>query len=128
MWVANIIWVLHMILICFIVLTPFIGPLLFVILDLVLMLGVAGHWALNSNVCCLTELECALRGLPERSESFFERLVGPVYGLNNSSSQWIGLSFLLGVCVWRLLKARNEYIKGNGMLANDPMSWLKMFR
>ena len=128
MWVANLIWFLHMVLICFIVLVPFVGPLLFVLLDLVLMLGVAGHWALNSNVCCLTELECALRGITERSESFFERLVGPVYGLNNSSSQWIGLSFLLGVCVWRLLKARSEYIKGNGMLANDPMSWLKMFR
>ena len=119
MWVANLIWFLHMLLICFIVLVPFVGPLLFVILDLVLMLGVAGHWALNSNVCCLTELECALRGLPERSESFFERLVGPVYGLNNSSSQWIGLGLLIVVCVWRLLKAWNEYKERNGMLAND---------
>ena len=119
MWVANLIWLIHMILICFVVLVPFVGPLHFVLLDLVLMIGIAGHWLLNSNVCCLTELECLLRGITDRSESFFERLVGPVYGLNNCSSQWIGLIFLVCVCVWRLLKARSDYIKGNGMLAND---------
>jgi hypothetical protein len=119
MWVANLIWLLHMTLICFVVLTPFVGPLLFVFIDLVFMLGIAGHWALNSNVCCLTELEHALRGITDRSELFFEKLFGPVYGLNNSSSQWVGLIFLIAVCVWRLLKAWNEYKERNGMLAND---------
>lgn len=119
MWVANLIWLIHMALICFIVLVPFVGSVPVVALDIVLMLGVAGHWLLNSNVCCLTELECLLRGISDRSESFFERLVGPVYGINNNSSQWIILLFLLSVCIWRLLKASNEYKQRNGMLAND---------
>ena len=119
MWVANLIWLIHMALISFIALVPFIGSIPLVLIDLVLMLGVAGHWLLNSNVCCLTELELFLRGLTDRSETFFGRLVGPVYGLNNNSSQWVGLLFLIGVCIWRLLNVWTKYKKRTGMLADD---------
>ena len=111
MWIANLVWLFHMAVICFVVLVPFLGSLPFVLMDLVLMLGIGGNWLLNSDVCCLTELECALRGMTDRSQSFFGRLVGPVYGLNNNSSQWIGLTVLISICIWRLLKERDKIKK-----------------
>lgn len=73
--------VLHILFIMFYVLMPFMplhileelhilhlatGPLLFV------------HWALNSDECCLTQMECAVTGKP-KGDSFFYKLVSPIY-------------------------------------------------
>lgn len=118
MLTANIIRIIHLVLICFVVLVPFIGHPALVLINLVLMLGIAAHWALNNNVCCLTEIECILRGVTDRSETFCGKLIGPVYGLNNSSSQWIGLLFLIAVSV---LKLKDAIEKRKNDLANDPM-------
>lgn len=73
--------VLHIIFIVFYCVIPFVpidrleelhilhlatGPLLFV------------HWMLNSDECCLTQLECAVTGKP-KDDSFFYHLVSPIY-------------------------------------------------
>jgi len=73
--------VLHILFILFYVLIPFVpihimeelhilhlatGPLLFV------------HWGLNSDECCLTQMECAITGKP-KGDSFFYKLVSPIY-------------------------------------------------
>lgn len=73
--------VLHIIFVIFYCLVPFLpletfeeahilhlatGPLLFI------------HWWLNSDECCLTQLECAVTGKP-KDDSFFYNLVSPIY-------------------------------------------------
>lgn len=78
---ALTIKVLHILFILFYVLIPFVpmnvmeelhilhlatGPLLFV------------HWWLNSDECCLTQMECAITGKP-KGDSFFYNLVSPIY-------------------------------------------------
>ena len=78
---ALTIRVLHILFVMFYVLIPFMplhvmeelhilhlatGPLLFV------------HWALNSDECCLTQMECAITGKP-KGDSFFYNLVSPIY-------------------------------------------------
>jgi hypothetical protein len=114
---ADLIWILHMVLICFVVLVPFIGHPGLVLINLIFMIGIAFHWILNNNVCCLTEFESFLRGIDDRSETFFGKLIGPVYGLNNSWSQWIGLLFLITVSV---LKLKDAFKKRNDV-AHDSM-------
>jgi hypothetical protein len=109
MLAADLIWIFHVLLVFFVVLVPFVGHPGLVLINLIFMIGIAGHWILNNNVCCLTEFESFFRGIDDRSETFFGKLIGPVYGLNNSWSQWIGLLFLIAVSIWRLLKAWREY-------------------
>lgn len=71
----------HILFIVFFVMTPFLplsllpevhilhlatGPLLFL------------HWLMNSDECCLTQLECAVTG-KAKGESFFHAMVSPMY-------------------------------------------------
>lgn len=82
-FLANVIWVLHILFILFFCLVPFFdiqktpelhilhlftGPLLFI------------HWIANSDECALTRLELMLRGGSiQKNESFFFNLVEPIY-------------------------------------------------
>lgn len=82
-FLANVIWVLHILFILFFCLVPFFdiqktpelhilhlftGPLLFI------------HWIANSDECALTRIELMLRGGSiQKNESFFFNLVEPIY-------------------------------------------------
>jgi len=81
-FLANLIFILHILFILFYVVVPFLnikkhpelhilhlctGPLLFI------------HWIANSSECALTRLEMFFRGETEQSNSFFFNLVNPIY-------------------------------------------------
>ena len=89
-WLPNLVRFLHVALVLFMVTVPLAAH------GLLLILAEAGyvllflHWFTNNDVCALTLLEQHLRGI-EKSSSFVQSVVGPVYGLSNTN---------IGRCVW----------------------------
>lgn len=103
---ADLVWLLHCCLVCFMVWAPLRGP------ATALLLAEAGycllflHWLTNRDVCALTLLEQHLRGV-EKAESFVHSVVGPVYGITATDVGrlvWAVSLLLFGVGLVRLYK------------------------
>jgi hypothetical protein len=112
--------ILHLLLILFIVITPFLNTNYYLLIHIIIVPFIILHWLTNSNVCALTIGEYYLRekitGVPvQNQDSFFARLVEPVYDFkkNNQAEAIIIYSFtlaLLGLSFGKLLmkKYRGE--------------------
>lgn len=114
---ANLVRVLHLILIAFIIIVPFYSffghfekmwP--FYVLHLTLGLSLLVHWHYHNDACFLTLVECKLRGI-EPNQSFVHSVVSPVYKIEDETislvSHW-GVPVLMGLAAWQLFKTRED--------------------
>jgi len=104
---ADIIFLLHILIFLFVVLVPFFGSPLLILLNLIFMIGILFHWILGSDVCALTVLESHLRGQP-MTETFFGRLFGPMYRIDFKTSK-ILLLILILISIKKLLTHLYEW-------------------
>jgi hypothetical protein len=104
---ANIIKILHIMLVLFILLGPFVNDVHVILLYMMIVPFIQLHWVTNNDTCALTIAECKLRNIkPENS--FFHGLVSPVYKFNEKYESimiWI-LTFVL----WLIAVYRFFYI------------------
>ena len=109
-FLAGLIWLVHMLLIAFMVLVPFCGNLFLLILHVIITPFILLHWATNNDVCCLTELEYYFRG-GCRDKTFFGQLIHPVYRLHQHDEKFvirIATIVLLIIAISRLYRKRDE--------------------
>jgi hypothetical protein len=96
-FLADLIWILHMLLIAFVVLVPFVTtkwPILTLHLATVVTLMI--HWILDQDACFLTFLESILRGI-QHNQSFVHQVVSPVYKIQDENIKrivWYATPFL----------------------------------
>lgn len=93
---ASIIYILHLLLLVYVCVGPFISDKLLLMLYIMAVPFIQLHWVTNNDTCALTVAECALRGI-KPDKSFFHKLVSPVYKLNEKTESillWI-ISFAL---------------------------------
>jgi hypothetical protein len=79
MVLTNIIKVIHSLVFLFVILTPFFGDDYFLSMHLLIIPFILLHWATNQSVCALTEMEKLVTGKTCDEETFFGKVVGPVY-------------------------------------------------
>lgn len=77
---ADIISLVHILVIAFIIVAPFTSSEFALLMHFVGAPGLLLHWATNQDVCALTLLEAHLRGVPS-SATFLDSLVGGLYRL-----------------------------------------------
>lgn len=75
---ANLIWVLHVLFVCFVVLTPFTDQEELLTLHAFIIPFMCFHWVLADDTCFLTLVEQQLRGVSS-DKSFFHTLISPIY-------------------------------------------------
>lgn len=104
---ANIIFILHVLIFLFVITVPFIGSDIFVLLNLVFMIGILVHWICNNNICVLTVIEKTIRGTPHDDQTFFGKLFDGVYtfGKDSRISWWI-LCFLILFSLYKVIKGK----------------------
>ena len=106
---ANIIFVIHLLVVLFVIFAPFFakGPLL--ILTAVFLPTLLIHWSANDSSCCLTLAESWLRGC-EKDQTFLEKIMGPIYILPPEHKSWVfWLTVALWILtIWRLYKNKDE--------------------
>ena len=82
--IANIIKVLHIILIVLMLFIPFSSNKQLLSLYVFFSLFLILHWILNEDTCALTAIETYMRGV-NKKQSFVGNLVGPVFKLNDDT-------------------------------------------
>ena len=93
-FLANIIWFLHVLIILFILIAPFTNLTALLILHITFSISLLVHWVFNSDECSLTLLESQLRGIP-RNESFSYKFISPVY--NMCKTDWSYFCYIITI-------------------------------
>lgn len=83
-WAANLVWLLHALIVVAALVVPFCNDDYMLALYVFMMPFLWAHWLLNDDTCALTALECHLRGLKSDGESFIYKVVSPVYKIRNA--------------------------------------------
>lgn len=100
---ANMIFVIHLLIMLFVILVPFFGNQDLLFLNFAMMLGILVHWMGSDSTCCLTILEQKLRGESDPTKTFFGKVMMPVYTFGNDTLvTQIGLFVLLMVNLYKL--------------------------
>jgi hypothetical protein len=80
--VANIIWLIHVLVVILMVLVPLFGNKKYVSMYILIVPFLFFHWATNDDTCFLTILERKLRNV-EKKDAFLQKLISPIYLLPN---------------------------------------------
>ena len=91
-FLADLVFIFHCIIILFVLLAPFTQIPAILILHITFGFCLFIHWWANSNVCSLTVLEASLRGL-DRTDTFTHQFVAPLYEI--SASDWSNIIHLI---------------------------------
>ncbi len=89
---ADIIYYFHVLIVLFIIITPFTNMISLLILHVTFSICLLLHWKANSNVCSLSMLESYLRGV-DRDSTFSHQFIAPIYDI--SSSDWCHISTII---------------------------------
>ena len=87
---ANLVRLIHIFVIAFVILTPFIPKMHWCVLTIHIVgcISLLFHWYLQEDACILTIIECSLRGVPI-TDSFMYSLVNPVYKIKDETVRLI---------------------------------------
>lgn len=107
MFLANVVFVLHLLLIIFLISVPFVDvPWSVSLLHFTVIGSIIIHWLANDDSCFLTLLESKLRGIPQTS-SFMHSLVNPIYQVKDETLSQIGkigLPVLGGISLYNIFQ------------------------
>jgi hypothetical protein len=70
---------IHLLVILFIIGTPFFGGEYFLSIHFLIVPFIMLHWITNQSVCALTEIEKLVRGGCESKDTFFGQVMDPIY-------------------------------------------------
>lgn len=90
---AVIVQLLHGVFVAGLLIIPFTKSNELKRMEILILLGIMAHWALNDNTCLLTELESWLTGKPVE-QGFLARLIHPIYDVT-AIEIWIATLLLL---------------------------------
>lgn len=77
--VVKLIQLIHILVRIFIIAVPFIGDEYFLSLHIIIIPFIMLHWLTNQTVCALTELEKMARGGCKDEDTFFGKIMTPIY-------------------------------------------------
>jgi hypothetical protein len=113
---ANVVFVLHVLFVCFVVVTPFTEREELLTLHAFIIPFVCFHWFLANDACFLTLIEQRLRGVPS-NKSFFHALMSPIYKpaeFNDpqlKQAVWVCTLVLWALSVRKLKKRKFAFVK-----------------
>lgn len=82
--IADLIWLFHMVFMIITVSIPFTSNKLYRELFIGLFPFILWHWITNDDNCVLTQIEMKCREC-EKNESFFYKLISPIYVIENNT-------------------------------------------
>jgi hypothetical protein len=94
LFIANLIFVFHLIVVLFVIFGPFLQIPALLILHITLSISLLVHWYGNSNVCSLSMLESQFRGL-DHTQTFTHQFIGPVYDI--SETEWSKICYIITI-------------------------------
>lgn len=105
----NIIFFSHVLLFTTAILLPFTNNEEFLELYSLVIPFLFLHWAMNDDTCALTQLEMYATG-KEKTQTFFGRLVGPVYNMSDGDADRAVKSIFF--FLWLMVQFRLDRVPG----------------
>lgn len=99
----NIIFALHTLLLLFLIIIPFINDERMLQMYSILIPFIFYHWSVNDDTCAMTQLETYMTG-KNKDETFFHRLVSPVYKMDDTAANNLLKSMLF--FLWMFVQYR----------------------
>ena len=128
---ANAIWLLHILLVLWVIVTPFTNNEPMLVLHLLMIPFLWMHWLLNDDTCALTLIEQKLRGLDPSEcaeKSFFFNLVSPVYKIQDDAMRqvaWIASIGLWMVTLGKVMRRprmiKDMFVNAKRVFTNEPL-------
>jgi hypothetical protein len=109
--IADIIYLLHILYILFIILTPFSNSNYFLVLHVITIPFMLLHWILNDDTCALTLIEKQLRRDTNNNNCFTYQLISPIYNFTNNYHTFSKSIYVIVLILWFLSikKLYNKY-------------------
>ena len=92
----NIIFIVHTLIFVTSLVVPFTRNVKWLKMYSVIMPFIFFHWAINDDTCALTILESHVTG-KEQKDTFFGRLMRPIYNIDNETSDQVVKSILFSL-------------------------------
>ena len=92
-----IIRLIHWALILFLLLVPFFGSEYYLTIHLLIVPFIVLHWLTNQSVCALTEIEKFVSGKENDDETFFGKIMEPIYKFHKQENEDLFLYGLMAV-------------------------------
>jgi hypothetical protein len=128
-FLADIVYVFHILVVLFVLIAPFLNIPYFLILHFTFCVSLLVHWWGNSNVCSLSVIESKLRGL-NYTESFTHKFVAPIYDISKttwSRTCYIMTILLLSISAYKIYQSPKWketiqcYYNVNDSIRKDPV-------
>lgn len=104
----NIIFALHTLLLVWLIVIPFVNNERLLQMYSILIPFIFYHWSVNDDTCAMTQLETYVTG-KNKDETFFHRLVSPVYKMDDTAANNLLKSVLF--FLWMFTQYRLERFK-----------------
>lgn len=78
---------IHWALVLFILVVPFFGSEYYLTIHLLIVPFIVLHWLTNQSVCALTEIEKLVSGKKNDGETFFGKIMGPIYKFHKQENE-----------------------------------------
>jgi hypothetical protein len=102
--VLKLIQITHLLLILFVIITPFTNNVTLLMLHVIIIPFLYGHWITNSNKCALTMMEKDLRkklyGTINENDCFTCQLITPVYDFNKNYDNMSNFIYFMAFFLW----------------------------
>ena len=121
--IVFLINIIHLLIILFVVATPFTNSNYLLLIHLVVVPFIMLHWILNNNTCCLTIAEKYIRqkavGTKIKEEDCFTyQLIAPIYDFNKNHEAFSTFIYILTISVWLVSVYKLSYKICNGEISN----------
>jgi len=117
MIVTAFIKLIHLLVFLFLVVAPFTGSEYLMSMHLLIVPFILLHWATNQSVCALTEMEKLVTGKKCDEETFFGKVVGPVYKFKTQKEEnlfvWTAMITLWFITFVRLQKTDFAHLRAD---------------
>ena len=120
--------ILHLIVILFIIITPFTNSNYLLSMYIIIIPFIMFHWYVNNNTCSLTIAEKFIREKSygkevKNDECFSYKFIAPIYDFNKNYEQYSHFTWITTSVLWiiAVLNLSNKYISGKITNFNDLM-------
>ena len=104
-FLLKIISIIHISVLCFIIITPFINSNYLLLLHAMIVPFIIFHWVLNNNMCALTLVEKKLRekitGTKNAEKECFScKIIEPIYDFKNNYKERATFIYIATITLW----------------------------
>jgi hypothetical protein len=103
--ILFLISVLHVLVILFVVCTPFSNCNYLLVMHLIIIPFIILHWVLNNNSCSLTAMEKFVKDKTtghetNKEDCFSYKLIAPIYDFNKNNKDFSNFAYILTIGLW----------------------------